>query len=71
MFFSSQRLIRRTIAAFEEELSFSPAESIIEPAMTTLTRGIVMDHVCRSNYIPCIAAAIDWFYDHNGDELAV
>lgn len=64
-----QRMIRRTIGSFEDELSFNPDPN--EPAMTSLTRGIVMDHVCRSNYDPCLAAAIDWFYDADANEPAV
>lgn len=66
-----QRMIRRTIGTFEDEVSFNPDPSDNEPAMTSLTRGIVMDHACRSNYDPCIAAAIDWFYDAGSDDPAV
>lgn len=68
---SSQRMVRKTIRTFEDKVSFSPDPAINEPAMTSLARGIVMDHACRSNYNPCIAAAIDWFYDTNSDEPAV
>lgn len=62
-------MIRRVIRTFEEEVSFTPDNS--EPAMTTLTRGIVMDHACRANYIPCVAAAIDWFYDPDSNDPTV
>lgn len=56
-------MVRRTIGTFEDEIGFRPELNTIEPAMVSLTRGLVMDHACRSNYDPCIAAAIDWFYD--------
>ncbi|KAI5638670.1 membrane alanyl aminopeptidase [Phthorimaea operculella] len=65
------RMIRRTITAVENELSFFPDPALIEPAMASLTRGMVMDHACRSGYAPCIAAAIDWFYDPNSPEPQV
>nr|ASU92549.1 glutamine aminopeptidase-like protein 11 [Achaea janata] len=57
------RMVRRTIGAVERELGFYPDITLSEPAMQTLTRGLVMDHACRANYQPCIAAAVDWFYD--------
>ncbi|XP_050343836.1 aminopeptidase N-like [Nymphalis io] len=60
------RMIRRTITLFEEELGFEPS-SATEPAMDSLTRGMVMDHACRSGYDPCIAAAVDLFYDPNNN----
>lgn len=69
--FFSQRMVRRTIETFEEEITFYPEPSINEPAMTMLTRGILMDHACRSNYEPCIDAAYEWFYDPNDDDPAV
>ncbi|XP_063824400.1 membrane alanyl aminopeptidase-like [Ostrinia nubilalis] len=63
------RLVRRTIGAIENELGFKP--DLTEPAMDSLTRGIVMDHACRAGYDPCIAAAVDWFYDPNAAEPTV
>ncbi|XP_035438240.2 membrane alanyl aminopeptidase-like isoform X2 [Spodoptera frugiperda] len=57
------RMIHRTIPAFEREVTFYPNMAVIEPSMTSLTRGLVMDHACRAGYRPCIAAAVDWFYD--------
>lgn len=71
LLFYFQRMVRRTIETFEEEVSFTPDPSINEPAMTSLARGMVMDHACRSNHDPCVAAANDWFYDSNSDEPAV
>ncbi|CAG5041313.1 unnamed protein product [Parnassius apollo] len=62
------RMIRRTIGTFENEIGFTP-DNVIEPAMTTLVRGLVMDHACRANYDPCIAAAVDWFYDPNDNTV--
>lgn len=64
-------MIRRTIPTFEDEIGFEPEITQIEDPMVSLTRGMVMDHVCRSNYQPCIAAAFDWFFDSNGDEPTV
>ncbi|XP_047528953.1 membrane alanyl aminopeptidase-like [Vanessa atalanta] len=61
------RMVRRTIPLFEEELGFVPSTAN-EPAMDRLTRGLVMDHACRSGYDPCIAAAVDLFYDPNDNE---
>ncbi|XP_075971877.1 membrane alanyl aminopeptidase-like isoform X2 [Anticarsia gemmatalis] len=61
------RMVRRTIGALENELGFQPDVTLTEPAMTTLTRGMVMEHACISNYQPCIAAAVDWFYEGNTD----
>ncbi|KAH9643211.1 hypothetical protein HF086_012873 [Spodoptera exigua] len=63
------RMVRRTIPAFEREISFYPDTSVSESAMTSLTRGLVMDHACRAGYRPCIAAAVDWFYDPNNNEV--
>ncbi|XP_030032718.2 membrane alanyl aminopeptidase [Manduca sexta] len=63
------RMVRRTIGALEDELGFSPDPLVTEPAMASLTRGLVMDHACRANYDPCIAAAEDWFYDPNNDDI--
>lgn len=39
--------------------------------MISRTRGLVMDHACRAEYEPCIAAAVDWFFDADADEVAV
>ncbi|CAH2105886.1 unnamed protein product [Euphydryas editha] len=61
------RLIRRIVTLFEEEIDFTPSQAQ-EPAMRTLTRGLVMDHACRSGYDPCIAAAVDLFYNPNDPE---
>nr|WAK99419.1 aminopeptidase N 9 [Spodoptera frugiperda] len=63
------RMVRRTIPTFEREIGFYPDTSINEPSMTSLTRGLVMDHACRAGYRPCIAAAVDWFYDPNNNEV--
>ncbi|CAH1647280.1 unnamed protein product [Spodoptera littoralis] len=64
------RMVRRTIPAVERELTFYPdTPSTSESAMTLLTRGLVMDHACRAGYRPCIAAAVDWFYDPNNNEV--
>ncbi|CAH0725369.1 unnamed protein product, partial [Brenthis ino] len=60
------RLIRRIMGTFEEEIGFIPPLGN-EPVMQVLTRGLVMDHACRSGYEPCIAAAVDLFYDPNDD----
>ncbi|CAH0605710.1 unnamed protein product [Chrysodeixis includens] len=57
------RMVRRTIGAIEDELGFSPTISQTEPVMDSLTRGLVMEHACKANYQPCIAAAVDMFYD--------
>ncbi|KAM3967321.1 membrane alanyl aminopeptidase [Aphomia sociella] len=65
------RMVRRTIGRVENEIGFYPDPQINEPAMVSMTRGLVMDHACRSNYNPCIAAAVDWFYDSNRDEPTV
>ncbi|KAJ2952369.1 hypothetical protein O0L34_g4653 [Tuta absoluta] len=66
-----RRMIQKIITAVESELTFYPDNAIIEPAMVSLTRGMVMDHACRSGYAPCVAAAIDWFYDPNSPEPQV
>ncbi|KAL0882646.1 hypothetical protein ABMA27_001081 [Loxostege sticticalis] len=65
------RMVQRTVVAVENEIGFSPSIPLAEPAMTSLTRGIVMDHACRSGYQPCIAAAVDWFYSPNAEEDTV
>ncbi|XP_014370589.2 membrane alanyl aminopeptidase [Papilio machaon] len=62
------RMVRRAIVAFENEIGFEP-DRVTEPAMVSLTRGLVMDHACRSNYDPCIAVAVDLFYDPNNNEV--
>ncbi|NP_001266329.1 membrane alanyl aminopeptidase-like [Bombyx mori] len=62
------RMVRRTVGALEDEIGFNPDTSLTEPAMVSLTRGLVMDHACRANYEPCIAAAIDLFYNPNNNE---
>ncbi|XP_053604247.1 membrane alanyl aminopeptidase-like isoform X2 [Plodia interpunctella] len=62
------RMVRRTIGRVENELGFYPDPKISEPAMDSLTRGLVMDHACRANYQPCIAAAVDWFYGPNTND---
>ncbi|KAJ8727740.1 hypothetical protein PYW07_001859 [Mythimna separata] len=59
------RMVRRTIHAFENEIGFYPDMATTEPTMQTLTRGLVMEHACKANYAPCIAAAVDWFYERN------
>lgn len=64
-------MVRRTISSVENELGFYPDVSLSEPAMHTLTRGMVMDHACRANYQPCIAAAVDWFYDPDSSDPVV
>ncbi|XP_068631137.1 membrane alanyl aminopeptidase-like [Battus philenor] len=63
-----ERMIGRTIVAFEEEIGFIPDDGS-EPAMNSLMRGLVMDHACRANYEPCVAAAVDLFYDPDDNEL--
>ncbi|XP_050667552.1 aminopeptidase N-like [Leptidea sinapis] len=63
------RMIRRTVVGLEQELTFTPELNVNEPAMTSLVRGLVMDHACRSNYDPCIAAAVDWFRDPNDNTI--
>ncbi|XP_026755599.2 aminopeptidase N-like [Galleria mellonella] len=55
-------ILRKVISRFEKEIGFYPIVSN-EPAITSLTRGLVMDHACRANYQPCIEAAINWFYE--------
>lgn len=65
-----QRMVRIAVAAVEEELGFEEVPPN-EPAMASLTRALVMDHACRSNYDPCIAAAFDMFYDGNAEEPTV
>ncbi|CAK1599087.1 unnamed protein product [Parnassius mnemosyne] len=62
------RLVSKIIGTFENEIGFTP-DNVIEPAMVTLVRGLVMDHACRANYDPCIAAAVDWFYDPNDNSV--
>ncbi|KAI8424610.1 hypothetical protein MSG28_003044 [Choristoneura fumiferana] len=59
------RMVRRTVGRVEREIGFYPefSATATEPSMEALTRGLVMDHACRANYQPCIAAAVDWFYD--------
>ncbi|XP_059049748.1 aminopeptidase N-like [Achroia grisella] len=61
------RMVRRTVGLVEDELSFYPDTRTSEGSMVSLTRGLVMDHACRANYDPCIAAAVDWFYDSDGE----
>ncbi|XP_041970735.1 membrane alanyl aminopeptidase-like [Aricia agestis] len=63
------RMVRRTVGLVEREIGFYPDISLTEPAMTSLTRGLVMEHACRARYQPCIAAAVDWFYDPNNNEV--
>ncbi|CAB3260804.1 unnamed protein product [Arctia plantaginis] len=63
------RMVRRTIHAVEEELGFEPELNLLEPAMHTLTRGLVMEHACKANYDPCIAAAVELFWDQNNGEI--
>ncbi|XP_045446721.1 membrane alanyl aminopeptidase-like [Melitaea cinxia] len=58
------RLITRIITLVEEEYGFGPYNPL-DPPMNILTRGLVMDFACRSGYEPCIAAAVDLFYDPN------
>ncbi|XP_026737526.1 uncharacterized protein LOC113500830 [Trichoplusia ni] len=60
-------MVRRTIGAVENELGFSPKLSLSEPVMDSLTRGLVMEHACKANYQPCIAAAVDMFYDSDNN----
>ncbi|XP_046963465.1 membrane alanyl aminopeptidase-like [Vanessa cardui] len=62
------RMVRRTIALFEEEFGFVP-NTANEPDMLRLTRALVMDHACRSGYDPCVAAAVDLFYDPSDNEV--
>lgn len=64
-------MVRRTIGSVENEIGFYPDPLVTEPAMTSLTRGLVMEHACKSNYQPCIAAAVDWFYDPDAAEPTV
>ncbi|VVD01645.1 unnamed protein product, partial [Leptidea sinapis] len=68
-FLLALRMIRRTVVGLEQELTFTPELNVNEPAMTSLVRGLVMDHACRSNYDPCIAAAVDWFRDPNDNTI--
>ncbi|CAH2070904.1 unnamed protein product, partial [Iphiclides podalirius] len=63
------RMVRRSIETFEDEIGFYPELNAIEPVMVSLCRGLVMDHACRANYDPCIAAAVDWFYDPNDNDV--
>ncbi|XP_049694530.2 membrane alanyl aminopeptidase isoform X1 [Helicoverpa armigera] len=63
------RMVRRTVGGVERELSFNPDVTLTEPVMSSLTRGLVMDHACRARYQPCIAAAVDWFYDPNNNDV--
>ncbi|GBP46434.1 Membrane alanyl aminopeptidase [Eumeta japonica] len=65
------RMVRRTIGTLEQELTFYPDILVQEDTSVAMARGLVMDHACRANYAPCIAAAIDWFYDPNSAEPAV
>ncbi|XP_034830016.1 aminopeptidase N-like [Maniola hyperantus] len=60
------RMIRRTIVAVEQEIGFEPEAA--EPAMVSLTRGLVMEHACKVGYEPCTAAAVDIFYDPTSNE---
>lgn len=60
-------MVRRTIGSVEAELGFKPDPLLTEPSSHSLTRGLVMDHACRANYQPCIAAAVDLFYDPNNN----
>lgn len=62
-------MVRRSIGAFERDIGFSPEINLSEPAMVSLTRGMVMDHACRSNYQPCIAAAVDWFWNLDNNDV--
>lgn len=47
--------------AAEADLTFTPELNLNEPAMRSLSRGLIMDIACRGEYEPCIAAAVDWF----------
>lgn len=59
-------MIRRVMEAFEEEIGFEPEG--LEPAMVSLTRGMVMEHVCKVGYEPCVVVAVDMFYNPNDPE---
>lgn len=62
-------MVRRTVGLVENEIGFTPEANVNEPAMVSLTRGLVMEHACFAGYQPCIAAAIDWFYDPNNNDV--
>lgn len=64
-------MIRRTIGAVEDQLGFFPDLLLVEDAMATMTRGVVMEYACKHGYVPCQAAALDWFYDPNANEPVV
>ncbi|CAK1546282.1 unnamed protein product [Leptosia nina] len=59
------RLIGRVTNAAETNLTFSPDPNLTEPAMRSLARGLIMETVCKANYQPCVAAAVDLFRDPN------
>ncbi|XP_045765828.1 aminopeptidase N-like [Maniola jurtina] len=59
------RMIRRTIVTVQKEIGFEPEAA--EPAMISLTRGLVMEHACKVGYEPCVAAAVDIFYDPSNE----
>ncbi|OWR41739.1 aminopeptidase N like protein [Danaus plexippus plexippus] len=59
------KLLEKLIVSVEEKLGFEPQNS--DTAMVSLTRALVMEHACVSGYEPCIAAAVDMFYDPNND----
>ncbi|XP_026755769.2 aminopeptidase N-like isoform X2 [Galleria mellonella] len=65
------KMVRRVISRVEDEIGFDPDPRVSEAAMVTMTRGLVMEHACKSNYNPCVAAAVDWFYDSDSDEPTV
>ncbi|XP_063619790.1 aminopeptidase N-like [Cydia splendana] len=63
------RMVRRTVGRVENEIGFYPDISVTEDSDVAMTRGLVMEHACKVGYAPCVAAAIDWFWDPNDREV--
>ncbi|XP_048007237.1 aminopeptidase N-like isoform X1 [Leguminivora glycinivorella] len=63
------RMVRRTAGKVENEIGFYPDISVTEDSDVAMTRGLVMEHACKARYAPCIAAAVDWFWDPNDRDV--
>ncbi|XP_063360349.1 aminopeptidase N-like [Cydia amplana] len=63
------RMVRRTVGRVEDEIGFYPDISVTEDSDVAMTRGLVMEHACKAGYAPCVAAAIDWFWDPNDRDV--
>ncbi|XP_061710734.1 aminopeptidase N-like isoform X2 [Cydia pomonella] len=63
------RMVRRTVGRVENEIGFYPDISVTEDSDVAMTRGLVMEHACKAGYAPCVAAAIDWFWNPNDGDV--